>query len=176
MKGLHKTETDATVLAAIDKAVKRIEDYLRLRNAVGYVFNGMSLASVLLIMSLGLAITFGLMGIINMAHGEMLMLGSYTAYVLQELFTSAFPQYLDYYFVVALPLSIVVVGCVGVLMERGMLRFLYGRPLESLFGNLGHWHDVTTRCPAVFWRSDQRQSADLVSRRLGNHARADFSL
>jgi urea transport system permease protein len=137
MKGLRKTETDATVLAAIDKAVTRIEDYLRLRNAVGYVFNGMSLASILLIMSLGLAITFGLMGIINMAHGEMLMLGSYTAYVLQELFISTFPQYLDYYFVVALPLSIVVVGVVGVLMERGILRFLYGRPLESLLVTWG---------------------------------------
>jgi urea transport system permease protein len=137
MKELRQTETDPTVLAAIDQAVQNIEAYLRLRNAVGYVFNGVSLASVLLIMSLGLAITFGLMGIINMAHGEMLMLGSYTAYVLQELFTTVFPQFLDYYFVVALPLSIVVVGCVGVLMERGVLRFLYGRPLESLLVTWG---------------------------------------
>ena len=137
MKGLRETETDPTVIAAIDEAVTSIEDYLRLRNAVGYLFNGMSLASVLLIMSLGLAITFGLMGIINMAHGEMLMLGSYTAYVLQELFASLLPQYLDYYFVVALPLSIVVVGLVGALMERGILRFLYGRPLESLLVTWG---------------------------------------
>jgi len=137
IKGLRKTETDPTVLTAIDEAVKSIEDYLRLRNAVGYVFNGVSLASVLLIMSLGLAITFGLMGIINMAHGEMLMLGSYTAYVLQELFATTLPQYLDYYFVVALPLSVVVVGFVGVLMERGILRFLYGRPLESLLVTWG---------------------------------------
>ena len=137
MKGLRETETDPTVIAAIDEAVTSIEDYLRLRNAVGYLFNGMSLASVLLIMSLGLAITFGLMGIINMAHGEMLMLGSYTAYVLQELFASLLPQYLDYYFVVALPLSIVVVGLVGALMERGVLRFLYGRPLESLLVTWG---------------------------------------
>ncbi len=137
MKELRKTESDAAVASAIDDAVKQIEDYLRLRNAVGYVFNGVSLASVLLIMSLGLAITFGLMGIINMAHGEMLMLGSYTAYVLQELFTTVFPHYLDYYFVVALPLSIVVVGFVGVLMERGILRFLYGRPLESLLVTWG---------------------------------------
>ena len=137
MKGMRKTETEPTVIAAIDKAVTSIEDYLRLRNAVGYLFNGMSLASVLLIMSLGLAITFGLMGIINMAHGEMLMLGSYTAYVLQELFASFLPQYLDYYFIVALPLSIVVVGCVGALMERGILRFLYGRSLESLLVTWG---------------------------------------
>ena len=99
---------------------------------MGYVFNGLSLASVLLIMSLGLAVTFGLMGIINMAHGEMLMLGSYTAYVLQEIFITNFPDYLDYYFILALPLSVLVVGCVGLLMERGILRFLYGRPLESL--------------------------------------------
>jgi urea transport system permease protein len=88
-------------------------------------------------MSLGLAITFGLMGIINMAHGEMLMLGSYTAYVLQEFFISTFPGYLDYYFILALPLSILVVGGVGVLMERGILRFLYGRPLESLLVTWG---------------------------------------
>ncbi len=131
LKSLSQTETEPEVQAAIADAVQSIQAYLTVRNTVGYVFNGFSLASILLIMSLGLAITFGLMGIINMAHGEMLMLGSYTAYVLQEFFISTFPGYLDYYFVLALPLSVVVVGLVGVLMERGILRFLYGRPLES---------------------------------------------
>ena len=80
-------------------------------------------------MSLGLAITFGLMGIINMAHGEMLMLGSYTAYVAKRCLRH--PSQGIWYFFSSLPLSVVVVGGVGVLMERGILRFLYGRPLET---------------------------------------------
>jgi urea transport system permease protein len=129
---LQQQEADPQVQAAVARALQEIEQFLQIRNAVGYAFNGLSLASILLLMSLGLAITFGLMGIINMAHGEMLMLGSYTAYVLQEVFTRHLPGYVDYYFVVALPLSVVVVGCVGWLLERGVLRFLYGRPLESL--------------------------------------------
>jgi urea transport system permease protein len=137
LKDLQQTETTPQVQAALAQAVQKIETFLRLRNSVGYVFNGLSLASILLLMSLGLAITFGLMGIINMAHGEMLMLGSYTAYVLQEFFLQTFPAYLDYYFIVALPLSVVLVGCVGMLMERGILRFLYGRPLESLLVTWG---------------------------------------
>jgi urea transport system permease protein len=132
LKDLAKIERDPQIQQAIVQAIQGIESYLLWRNAVGYVFNGLSLASVLLIMSLGLAVTFGLMGIINMAHGEMLMLGSYTAYVLQEFFITNFPDYLDYYFIIALPLSVLVVGCVGLLMECGILRFLYGRPLESL--------------------------------------------
>ena len=137
LKALLESEPDASVRAAMERAIREIEGYLQTRNVVGYVFNGVSLASILLIMSLGLAITFGLMGIINMAHGEMLMLGSYTAYVLQEIFASSLPGYQDYYFVVALPLSLLVVGCVGFLMERGILRFLYGRPLESLLVTWG---------------------------------------
>jgi urea transport system permease protein len=132
LRELRQQETDPQVHTAVTQAVRAIEEFLHIRNAVGYVFNGISLASILLIMSLGLAITFGLMGIINMAHGEMLMLGSYTAYVMQEVFAAALPGYLDYFFLIALPLSVVVVGGVGVLMERGILRFLYGRPLESL--------------------------------------------
>lgn len=132
LRDMRQNETNAGVRAAVVEAVGTIENFLLVRNSAGYLFNGVSLASILLIMSLGLAITFGLMGIINMAHGEMLMIGSYTAYVLQELFAAYLPGYLDYYFVLALPLSIVTAGCVGLLMERGILRFLYGRPLESL--------------------------------------------
>ena len=92
-------------------------------------YNGVSLARSCCLMSLGLAITFGLMGIINMAHGEMLMLGSYTAYVVRGV-CATLPGYLTIFSCFAL--SVVVVGGVGVLMERGILRFLYGRPLESL--------------------------------------------
>ena len=132
LRDMRQDETDAGVRSAVVAAIQTIENFLLVRNSVGYIFNGVSLSSILLIMSLGLAITFGLMGIINMAHGEMLMIGSYTAYVLQELFADYLPGYLDYYFILALPLSIVTAGCVGLLMERGILRFLYGRPLESL--------------------------------------------
>ncbi len=96
LKELRQTEPEPAIQAAIVEAVGAIETYLTWRNIVGYIFNGVSLGSILLIMSLGLAITFGLMGIINMAHGEMLMLGSYTAYVLQEFFRTAFPGALDY--------------------------------------------------------------------------------
>jgi urea transport system permease protein len=92
---------------------------------------------VLLIMSLGLAITFGQMGIINMAHGEMLMIGCYTAYVMQELFARRWPAHQDYYFLAALPLSVLVAGGVGLLLERTLLRRLYGRPLETLLVTFG---------------------------------------
>ena len=132
LRDMRQNEADDRVRAAVVDAIQTIENFLLVRNSVGYLFNGISLSSILLIMSLGLAITFGLMGIINMAHGEMLMIGSYTAYVLQELFADYLPGYLDYYFILALPLSILTAGCVGLLMERGILRFLYGRPLESL--------------------------------------------
>ena len=104
------------------------------------------------------------------------MIGSYTAYVLQELFAAYLPGYLDYYFILALPLSIVTAGCVGLLMERGILRFLYGRPLESLLITWGHWHGAATGGAALFRRSNERQPADLVPRRLGSHAGAHFPL
>jgi urea transport system permease protein len=132
LQDLQRREQDARVQVALAEAIEAIDTFLYKRNAVAYVFNGISLASILLIMSMGLAITFGLMGIINMAHGEMLMLGSYTAYVLQEFFATHIPGWQEYAFVMALPLSVLVVGGVGLLMERGILRFLYGRPLESL--------------------------------------------
>jgi urea transport system permease protein len=137
LKGLAESDPDAGLRDAARKGVTRIESFLRWRNRLGYVFNGLSLASVLLIMSLGLAIIFGLMGVINMAHGEMLMLGCYTAYVMQELFAHHWPQYQDYYFVAALPLSVVVAGAVGLLLERVLLRRLYGRPLETLLVTWG---------------------------------------
>jgi urea transport system permease protein len=137
LKSLVEHEQDGAVNKAMQQAIASIDGYLRLRNLVGYVFNGLSLASILLMMSLGLAITFGLMGVINMAHGEMLMLGSYTAYIVQEFFAAYAPGQLDYVFFVALPLSLLVVGAVGLCLEQGLLRFLYGRPLESLLVTWG---------------------------------------
>lgn len=136
LKGLQD-DPDAKVRKAAGKAVSEIETYLGFRNGVGYVFNGMSLSSILLIMSLGLAVTFGLMGIINMAHGEMLMLGSYVAYVVQETFASRFGAFQGLYFIFALPLAFIVVGLVGLVLEWGVLRHLYGRPLETLIVTWG---------------------------------------
>jgi len=130
-------ETDPAAKQALTGAIRSIDSFLVIRNVVGYAFNGVSLGAVLLIMSLGLAVTFGLMGIINMAHGEMLMLGSYTAYVVQEIFTSRFAAQQDYYFLVALPLSFLVAGLVGLALEGGIIRFLYGRPLETLIVTWG---------------------------------------
>ena len=131
LRGLTSA-SDTGVAQAAREAVAQIERFLRLRNAVGYLFNGVSLGAVLLLMSIGLAVTFGLMGIINMAHGEMLMIGSYAAYVVQNFFVAHLAAYQDYYFFVALPLSFLAAGLVGLALERGMIRFLYGRPLETL--------------------------------------------
>jgi urea transport system permease protein len=137
LRGVAESDADPAVRGAARVALGAIETFLVRRNLVGYLFNGISLAAVLLIMSLGLSITFGLMGIINMAHGEMLMLGSYTAYVLQELFAARFAAHQDYYFLLALPLSFLVAGLVGFGLEAGVLRFLYGRPLETLIVTWG---------------------------------------
>ena len=137
LRAMLEHEADGRVKQAVKEAIQRIESFLVIRNVVGYFFNGVSLGAVLLIMSLGLAVTFGLMGIINMAHGEMLMLGSYTAYVVQELFASHLAAQQDYYFFLALPLSFVVAGLVGLALEAGIIRFLYGRPLETLIVTWG---------------------------------------
>lgn len=104
----------------------------------GQVFNGLSSSSILLLIALGLAITFGLMGVINMAHCEFMMLGSYTAYVMQNLFLRALGESnFGYYFVVALPLSFLVAGVAGWILERVLIRHLYGRPLETLLATWG---------------------------------------
>jgi urea transport system permease protein len=101
------------------------------------LFYGLSLGSVLLLAALGLAVTFGLMRVINMAHGEMLMLGAYSTYVAQRAFEAYFPGAFDYYIVLAIPLAFVVCMLVGMLLERTVIRFLYGRPLETLLATWG---------------------------------------
>ncbi|MGH7817214.1 MAG: urea ABC transporter permease subunit UrtB, partial [Candidatus Binatia bacterium] len=130
-------EADAGVRAEAAKALKAIEQSFILPQLLGALFSGVSLGSVLLLAALGLAITFGLMGIINMAHGEMLMLGAYTTYVVQSLFRAYLPQSLDWYLAAAVPLAFLVPALVGVLLERGVIRFLYGRPLETLLTTWG---------------------------------------
>ena len=98
---------------------------------------GLSLGSVLLLAAIGLAITFGVMGVINMAHGEMVMLGAYVTFVVQEIFRAKFPALEDYSLVFAVPLAFVFAGLVGILIEQGIIRFLYGRPLETLLATWG---------------------------------------
>ena len=146
-------EQDPVVKAAVRDAIRSIESYVGLRSMVGYAFNGVSLGAVLLIMSLGLAVTFGLMGIINMAHGEMLMIGSYTAYVVQEAFARHVAAHQDYYFFVALPLSFVAAAAVGLLLETTVIRFLYGRPLETLIVTWGI--GMMAQQGARLWFGDQ---------------------
>ena len=98
---------------------------------------GLSLGSVLLLAAIGLAITFGVMGVINMAHGEMVMLGAYTTFVVQEIIRTSNPGLFDYSLFIAVPLAFLVAGCVGILIERSIIRFLYGRPLETLLATWG---------------------------------------
>ena len=123
---------------ALDAAIAGIESRIALLNNVQNLWYGLSLGSVLLLAAIGLAITFGVMGIINMAHGEMVMLGAYTTFMVQEyIFRPYFPNQLGWSLPVAIPLAFLVSGAVGVLMERTIIRFLYGRPLETLLATFG---------------------------------------
>jgi len=102
------------------------------------IFNGLSVSSILLLIALGLAITFGLMKVINMAHGELIMIGAYTAYVVQGLFASCLPaSVFNWYFAVAIPASFLVAALFGLVLEMTMIRYLYGRPLDSLLATWG---------------------------------------
>jgi urea transport system permease protein len=123
--------------AAIEAAIKRIEDRQRTLAVVQNVWYGLSLGSVLLLAAIGLAITFGVMGVINMAHGEMVMLGAYTTFVLQEVFRALAPAWFDWSLPLAIPVAFLVTGLVGIAIERGIIRFLYGRPLETLLATWG---------------------------------------
>jgi urea transport system permease protein len=123
--------------AAADTGVRRIEQRLALWASVQNLVFGISLGSVLLLAAVGLAITFGQMGVINMAHGEMVMLGAYTTYAVQEAVRSYAPHLNDISLVMAVPLAFLVSGGIGVLIERTIIRFLYGRPLETLLATFG---------------------------------------
>jgi len=130
-------EPDESVRAAAADSIQSIERRVAFAQGVGMVFSGLSLGSILLLAALGLAITFGVMGVINMAHGELLMVGAYATYVVQNLFRQHLPEYFDYYVLAAVPVAFFVAAAVGIVMERTVLRFLYGRPLESLLATWG---------------------------------------
>lgn len=129
--------SNADVQAAAREGVAEIESTLAMWQAGQNIWYGVSLGSVLFLAAIGLAITFGVMGVINMAHGEMVMLGAYTTFVVQETIRNSFPGAFEFSLLIALPLAFLVSGLVGLVMERGIIRHLYGRPLETLLATWG---------------------------------------
>jgi len=153
LKAEAEKSKDAELVDAAQKAIVAIDSHISSINAVGTAFRGLSLGSVLLVVAIGLAITFGLMGIINMAHGELIAVGAYTTYMIQNIFAaglqlSPFGMSIsipgmnlssggNLYFIIALPASFLAAAFVGLLLERSIIRFLYRRPLESLLATWG---------------------------------------
>jgi len=130
-------EDDAEVRAALKASLAAVERALTFSAVVGQLFSGASLGSILLLAALGLAITYGLMGVINMAHGELIMIGAYATYVVQGLFRQHLPGLFDFYLLAALPVAFLSSALVGAAMERTVIRHLYGRPLETLLATWG---------------------------------------
>ncbi|WP_068829678.1 urea ABC transporter permease subunit UrtB [Pseudomonas sp. BMS12] len=130
-------ESDAAVRAAAETSLAQVKRRLLVGELLGQAFSGLSLGSILLLAALGLAITFGLLGVINMAHGEMLMLGAYTTYMVQLGFKNLAPEYLALYPLAALPVAFFVTAAIGMALERTVIRHLYGRPLETLLATWG---------------------------------------
>ncbi len=130
-------EADPLVKAAIQTSLDAVQSRLAWGERFGLLFTGASLGSILLLVALGLAITYGLMGVINMAHGELMMIGAYATYMVQNLFRSWWPAGFDAYILLAIPVSFIVSAAVGVLLERTVIRWLYGRPLETLLATWG---------------------------------------
>jgi len=132
-----QTEPDARVREAAENSLSKIQHRLLISDLLGQAFMGLSLGSVLLLAALGLAITYGLLGVINMAHGEMLMLGAYCTWMVQQMMAQFMPQWLAFYPVVALPVAFLVTAGIGMALERTIIRHLYGRPLETLLATWG---------------------------------------
>jgi urea transport system permease protein len=130
-------ETDPEVRTAIASAIKDIEGRLSRFALIAQIFTGVSLGSILLLAALGLAITYGLMGVINMAHGELMMIGAYATYVVQNLFRAYLPGAFQFYLLAALPVAFLVAAGVGIVIERLVVRHLYGRSLETLLATWG---------------------------------------
>ncbi|MCY6379152.1 urea ABC transporter permease subunit UrtB [Hoeflea prorocentri] len=128
---------DKSIADAAQAQIAEIERAEALWNTAQTIWYGISLGSVLLLAAIGLAVTFGVMGVINMAHGEMVMLGAYTTFVVQEAIRASAPDLFDYSLLFALPLAFLVAGACGLAIERGVIRFLYGRPLETLLATWG---------------------------------------
>ena len=132
-----KEEDDAAVKAQIVASIDTINGTLVWGDRLGQAFTGISLGSILLLVALGLAITYGLMGVINMAHGELMMIGAYATYVMQGVFQKYLPGFFDMYLIAAIPVAFMASALVGAALERTVIRFLYGRPLETLLATWG---------------------------------------
>tara|TARA_E500000331_G_scaffold358507_1_gene425964 strand:+ start:13346 stop:14965 length:1620 start_codon:yes stop_codon:yes gene_type:complete len=130
-------EDSAEVRVAIESAVASIDRKLTFIDYFGRLFSGLSLGSILLLAAMGLAITYGLLGVINLAHGEMLMIGAYATYVTQQLFVAYLPNHFDFYVLAAIPMAFLCSAIIGVILERTVIRWLYGRPLETLLATWG---------------------------------------
>ncbi len=133
----QKVETEPDVKSAIGVALGRIENRLVWGERLNVLFTGVSLGSILLLVALGLAVTYGLMGVINMAHGELMMIGAYATYVIQNAFRAYLPGLFDAYVLAAIPISFLAAALVGAALERSIIRWLYGRPLETLLATWG---------------------------------------
>ncbi|WP_104489825.1 urea ABC transporter permease subunit UrtB [Acinetobacter indicus] len=134
---LQQPNLNLELKAVLLEAKSAIQTRLQASEWAGHLFSGLSTASILLLAALGLAITYGLLGVINMAHGELIMIGAYTTYVVQSLFKSHFGSYLDWYLIVAIPAAFLVSALIGMLIERTVIRPLYGRQLETLLATFG---------------------------------------
>ena len=132
-----KIETEPDVKAALESGLRKVEARLAWGDRLGALFSGISLGSILLLVALGLAITYGLMGVINMAHGELMMIGAYATYVVQGVFHKYFPGAFDWYLLASVPVAFMTSALVGAALERSVIRFLYGRPLETLLATWG---------------------------------------
>ena len=132
-----ESETSAAVKGALQSSLEALDRTLAIGSALAQAFTGISLGSILLLAALGLAITYGLMGVINMAHGELIMIGAYATWGVQALFRNHLPGAFDWYLLAALPVAFMASALVGAAMERTVIRFLYGRPLETLLATWG---------------------------------------
>ena len=130
-------ESSADVKAALNRSLASLERSLQISAMLGQLFSGASLGSILLLAALGLAITYGLMGVINMAHGELIMIGAYATWLVQLAFRQWFPGWFDWYLLAAMPVAFMASALVGAAMERSVIRWLYGRPLETLLATWG---------------------------------------
>ena len=136
-QALTQSNLNPELKAVLADAKSKIKTRIQASEWAGHVFSGFSTASILLLAALGLAITYGLLGVINMAHGELIMIGAYTTYVVQSLFKTYLGSYVDWYLIAAIPAAFLVSALIGMLIERTVIRPLYGRQLETLLATFG---------------------------------------
>lgn len=136
-QSLEQPQNNPALKAALLEAQNKIKTRIQISEWSGHVFSGLSTASILLLAALGLAITYGLLGVINMAHGELIMIGAYTTYVIQSFFKTHFAGLVDWYLLAAIPTAFLVSALIGMLIERTVIRPLYGRQLETLLATFG---------------------------------------